>query len=157
MRLLEIKLASGATREFVYILDHPSNVLCEIMALDENHFLVIERDGKSGTDAKFKRIMLIDLLEASDVTGHASLRTGLPSGVKPVRKEAFIDLLDPRFGLAGAKFPAKIEGLALGPNLPDGRQLLLVTSDNDFKAAESTLIHAFAIHFPAARKPGAPK
>ena len=46
----------------------------------------------------------------------------------------FIDLLEPAFGLnlndANA-IAEKIEGLAWGPDLPDGRHLLYVISDND--------------------------
>jgi len=57
----------------------------------------------------------------------------------------FLDLLDPAFGLAGSGFPEKIEGLAFGPDLPDGRHLLLVTSDNDFFANQDSKIFAFAI------------
>jgi hypothetical protein len=71
--------------------------------------------------------------------------TGLPAGVKAVTKELFLDLLDPAFGLAGKNSPEKIEGLAFGPDLPDGRHLLLVTTDNDMKADEPTYFFAFAI------------
>jgi hypothetical protein len=35
--------------------------------------------------------------------------------------------------------------MAFGPDLPDGRKLLLVTSDNDFQAKVPTWIYAFAI------------
>jgi hypothetical protein len=69
----------------------------------------------------------------------------LPQGVRAVRKSELCDLLDPRFHLAGPKFPAKIEGLAFGPDLPDGRRLLLVTTDNDLKADVDSWIWAFAI------------
>jgi hypothetical protein len=62
-----------------------------------------------------------------------------------VEKQLFLDLLDPRHGLAGPDFPGKVEGLAFGPDLPDGRRLLIVTSDNDFKAEQPTWIFAFAI------------
>ena len=66
----------------------------------------------------------------------------------PVRKRVLIDLLDPAFGLAGARFPEKIEGLAFGPNLADGRRLLVVASDNDFDAAEPIRFWFFAVPAP---------
>jgi hypothetical protein len=47
-----------------------------------------------------------------------------------VKKELFIDLLDPALNLAPT-IPEKLEGLAWGPDLPDGRHVLYVTSDND--------------------------
>jgi hypothetical protein len=39
----------------------------------------------------------------------------------------------------------KIEGMAWGPDLPDGRHVLYVTSDNDLNTANPTQIYAFAI------------
>ncbi|MBS0641298.1 MAG: PEP-CTERM sorting domain-containing protein, partial [Proteobacteria bacterium] len=51
---------------------------------------------------------------------------------------------DPSFGLAGDAFPEKIEGLAFGPDLADGRHILFVTSDNDFLDTP-THVYAFAI------------
>ena len=41
--------------------------------------------------------------------------------------------------------PEKIEGLAFGPDLEDGRRLLLVTSDNDFVSQNPSYIYAFAV------------
>jgi phytase-like protein len=70
----------------------------------------------------------------------------------PLSKAVFLNLLDPAFGLAGATFPEKIEGLAWGPDLPNGDHLLLVTSDNDFGATNPSRIFAFGI--PAADLPG---
>jgi hypothetical protein len=57
----------------------------------------------------------------------------------------FIDLLAPEYGLAGEGFPEKIEGLAFGPDLPDGRHVLYVTSDNDLSSTKPTWFYAFAI------------
>jgi hypothetical protein len=65
--------------------------------------------------------------------------------VKPVRKLLFLDLLDPRFGLAGPACAEKQEGLAFGPNLPDGRRLLIVVADNDLRAERPILFHGFAV------------
>ena len=41
--------------------------------------------------------------------------------------------------------PEKLEGLAWGPDLPDGRHLLYVFSDNDLNPDIPTYIFAFAI------------
>jgi len=61
-----------------------------------------------------------------------------------VTKAAFVDLLDTAFGLKGNTFPEKIEGLAFGPDLADGRHTLIVTNDNDFLAAPNNF-YVFAI------------
>ena len=68
----------------------------------------------------------------------------LPAGVTPVSKQLFINLLDADLNLA-ATIPEKIEGLAWGPDLPDGRHLLYVISDNDLNPSLATQIYAFAI------------
>lgn len=106
----------------------------------------MERDGRAGASAAFKQIFKIDIANATDIRAVKQLpASGIPAGVTPVDKQAFINLLDPAFGLAGASFPEKIEGLAFGPNLPDGRHLLIVTNDNDFNANQDSKFFAFAI------------
>src|SRR6185369_11789411 len=125
----------------------------EILAVNDHQFLVLERDGKAGANAAFKRLFLIDIAGATDVSGITALpSTGIPDGVMAVKKTPFLDLLDPAFGLAGATFPEKIEGLAFGPDLPDGRHTLVVTSDNDFIAGNASKLFVFAID--AAALPG---
>lgn len=114
--------------------------------MNDHEFLVDERDSKGGKQAQVKKLFLIDLEGASDVSGRDTLpKDSLPEGVVPVKKKLFLDLLEERHHLAGPDFPAKIEGLAFGPDLPDGRHLLIITSDNDLKANEPTWIYAFAI------------
>jgi len=145
-RILEIDLATGATREFVFQLDDRSNGVNEIVAINDHEFLVIERDGRVGSNAQTKKIFWIDINGATDVSGIAALpQTGLPAGVTAVSKSLLIDMLDPAFNLAGAGFPEKIEALAFGPDLLDGRHLLLVLNDNDFMASVASNFYAFAI------------
>ena len=68
----------------------------------------------------------------------------LPAEIVPVHKALFIDLLDPVFNLAPT-IAEKIEGLAWGPELGDGRHVLYVMSDNDLNPSLATQIYAFAI------------
>jgi hypothetical protein len=153
-RLLEIDLKTDATREFVYHLERHQNKLSEILAAPDGRFLVIERDGETAEHAAFKRIMAIDLKNATDTSAVESFPAkAIPAGVRPVNKTTFIDLLDPRFGLAGRQCPEKQEGLAWGPTLPDGRSLLWICVDNDFKPASPNLFYAFAVrHLAVASK-----
>lgn len=145
-RLLSIDPASGEMHEYVYILDKPSYGVSEILAIDEQRFLVLERDGEGGEQAACKKIYEIDLAGASDVSRQEKLPAGeLPSDIRPAKKSLLVDLLEPRFGLKGSHCPEKIEGLAFGPNLPDGRRLLVVAIDNDFKAEQPILFYLFAV------------
>jgi len=140
-RLLEVELKTGKMREFVYKLESAANGISEILAVNDHEFLVLERDSKGGKEAEFKRIIRIDLSGATDVGG----ATELPKKALPVKKQVLIDLLDPKFKIAGAECPEKFEGLAFGPDLPNGQRLLLVTADNDFLAVQPILVYAFAI------------
>lgn len=137
--------SGGETWQYVYPLTDESMGVSEVLAIDENRFLVIERDSLAGSKAVNKHIYLASTLGASDVSNVASLASGLPDGVKPIRKRLFIDLLAPEFGLCGDQAPEKPEGIAWGPTLADGRKLLIVCYDNDFVMTNETLFLAFAI------------
>lgn len=151
-RILKIDLATGVTREYVYVLDaiNRGQGVSEILAINDHEFLVVERDNRSNLQSPpqaptRKTIYKIDLAGATDVSGIESLPAGaLPAGVVPASKTLFIDLLDTDFNLA-ATIAEKIEGLAWGPDLSDGRHVLYVVSDNDLNPNLATQIYAFAI------------
>lgn len=136
VRILAVDLETGTTKEYVYQLANKDYGVSEIVAINDHEFLVVERDGKAGSNAKFKQIVHIDITGATDVSTIASLpKTGLPAGVVPVTKTGFLDLLNPLYNLAGSDFPEKIEGIAFGPDFLDGNTLmhtLVVVNDNDF-------------------------
>ena len=151
-RILKVDLVTGETHEYVYVVDaiNRGQGVCELLAINDHEFLVVERDNRSNLQSPpqaptRKTIYKINLNGATDVSGTESLPAGaLPVGVTPVSKELFINLLDPVFNLAGT-IPEKIEGLAWGPDLADGRHLLYVISDNDLNPSLATQIYAFAI------------
>lgn len=151
-RILKIDLRTGETHQYVYVLDaiNRGQGVSEILAINDHQFLVLERDNRSNLQSPpqaptRKTIYAIDLAGATNVSGIASLPAGaLPAGVVPASKALFIDLLDPAFGLAPT-IAEKIEGLAWGPDLEDGRHVLYVISDNDLSPGLATQIYAFAI------------
>jgi len=147
-RILKIDLASGTTQEFVYPLSDKSYTVSEMVAINDHEFLVDERDGNGGTSAVKKTFYKIDITGATDVSGVASLpASGAISGVTAVTKSAspFLDMLNPAFGLVGTSFPEKIEGIAFGPDLPDGRHTLVITNDNDFIPGNPNIFFVFAV------------
>jgi hypothetical protein len=145
-RLLELDLGKSKSREFVYPLDDPANGVSEILAVNDHEFLVLERDSRAGQDAKAKKVYRIDLAAATDVSRVDALPAlRLPADIVPVKKTLFLDLLAPAYKIAGNDCPEKFEGLAFGPDLPDGRRLLLVTADNDFVATAPFRVYAFAV------------
>ena len=113
--------------------------------MDDGQFLVIERDGKEGKEATAKRIYQVDLRGATPIEGGECLPANGLSADACVKKRLLIDLLDPKFELAGEKFPQKVEGLSFGPTLPDGRRLLVVCTDNDFLSDKASWFYFFAV------------
>ena len=145
-RIVEIDVDTGDVREFLYRMDDRGNGLSEIVALNDQEFLVLERDGRAGAAARFKKIFKIDIAGATDIRAVKQLPVStIPAGIVPVAKSLFIDMLDPAYGLAGATFPEKLEGLTFGPDLDDGRHLFIVTNDNDFIQSQPSRFFAFAI------------
>lgn len=148
IRILEVIIKgpqTGTTRELVYQLEKGSNGVSEILALSDHDLLVLERDGEVGREAVWRRLYTIDISKATDVTAVDSLpREDLPAEITPVAKTQFLDLCDERFGLVGKNMPEKIEGLALGPVLPDGRRTLIVTVDNDLREDVDNIVWVFA-------------
>jgi hypothetical protein len=154
-RILTIDVPSGATHEYVYRIEaaNRGQGVSEILAINNHQFLVIERDNRSWLSAEpqaptRKWIYKIDVAGATDVSDKILPTGALPAGIVPAQKTLFINLLDPDFGLQNNDARAiaeKIEGLSWGPDLPDGRHLLYVISDNDLVPTNPTQIFAFAI------------
>ncbi len=146
LRLVDIELSSGTSRQFAYVAENAKNGISELLAVNTEDYLVLERDGEAGHKAQTKRIYRVSTKDATDISSLTSLPgDALPENVVPVRKTLLLDLLDPRWGLAGPECPEKWEGLAFGPTLSDGRRLLWIATDNDYVAETPTQFHAFAI------------
>lgn len=102
-----------------------STGVSEILALDDHRVLVVERSFSAGVGNRV-RLFVADLRSGDDVTGAASL----PGGVRPVDKRLIADVAD-----LGVE-PDNLEGLAVGPELADGRPALVLVSDNNFQPTE---------------------
>jgi hypothetical protein len=136
LRMALIDIASGRTvHEYGYLLTTGSGV-SDIVALNNHEFLVDERDGKGlgdGSKAKVKQIFKIDINKATDITG----MDGNTAATVAVPKTLFLDIVKVLGdnGVTSAQVPAKIEGLALGPDVrQNGKAIhtLWVANDNDF-------------------------
>jgi hypothetical protein len=121
--------------EHAYPLDlEPSGALIngvsEILVLDRNgHFLSVER----AFGLKGFRLRLYQLATggATDTSAMVSLPGDL-EGLSPIRKRLVLDFSD---------LPVEatnLEGMTLGPRLPDGSQSLILVSDNNFQPEQDT-------------------
>jgi hypothetical protein len=141
---------SQAPKQYMYQLDSKATPISELVAVNDHQFLVDERDGVSGA-AGIKKLYEIDLNQATAPTDLATSAysgttasnglpaSGVPAGVTPFNKTLFANIGSILNSAPASPFvpgtgglPDKIEGYAWGPDLPDGRHLLLATNDNDF-------------------------
>ncbi len=145
-RLVSIDIASGATHEYAYELTNIGTAskpkyptISDIVAVNAHQLLVDERDGKGlgdNSSAAFKKIHLVDLAgatEVSGISGDANL-----SGTA-VPKSVFLDVVAVlgAHGIANTDIPAKLEGLAFGPDVTlagASYHTLVLANDNDFIA-----------------------
>ncbi|MCL0036949.1 esterase-like activity of phytase family protein [Thermodesulfovibrionales bacterium] len=57
----DLKAEEFTGRKFFYRVEDPKYAIGELVAIDENRFLVIERDGKQGEAARLKKLFEIDI------------------------------------------------------------------------------------------------
>ncbi len=161
VRLLFFDVASGKTRQSVYLLDEPKIGISDIVALSDTTFLVIERDKKFPGDAdepsRVKRVYRIGTREASDVSDPSDSDSGLlvdgktleqlseeelrAAAIQPITKTLVVDLL----ALPGGYAHDKPEGLAL-----IGDRWLAISNDNDFGIDDDGEGHIVPKKLPAA-------
>jgi hypothetical protein len=132
--------------QFFYLAEAAQGV-ADLVALSATDLLVLERGFLPGI-GNTVRIFRVSTADANDVTDRESLAT---PGSAPLSKTLLVDLATCPTGTARtpAQQPTPLldsfEGLALGPRLADGRQTLLLISDNNFGRDQVTRIVALAI------------
>lgn len=151
IRVITFDIASGATKQYVYLMENSSLTGCsEIAAISATTFLAIERDGNYGGDATkpstFKRIYKFDLAGATDISDPANsdsgkLYNGLTveqlknkaglqnAGVVPVTKTLVLNLLT---DISPIYPHDKAEGIAL-----IGSNRLAISNDDDFGVVDN--------------------
>lgn len=157
-RIVTIDIKTGNTHECAYQLDTGTKTtISDILAVNDHEFLVDERDSKGradtvGSKAGFKRLYIIDLQFAHDVsgiTGFTGTASAPVANIAPyaVTKTLFLDIvnaLTTEGGFDPTQIPAKLEGTAFGPDVTytDSttrqsvtKHTLFVANDNDFLAA----------------------
>lgn len=134
--------------EFYYQAD-PGLGVAEIVAISDSELLVLERGFQAGVGNTI-RIYRVSLDGATDVSGVDSLATSV---VEPLQKELLVDLADcPPGGATTAPGAVQanplldnFEALTLGPVLPDGRQSLVLVSDDNFGSGQTTRVVVLAV------------
>ena len=155
-RILKYNLTTGQPeQEFVYLTDpvavpavpetgFNTNGLVELLALDNRGtLLALERSFSAGAPGTGNTIKLYEvrLNGATDISGINSLSAININTIRPVEKRLLLnfDSLGLPTGLDN------VEGMTLGPVLPNGQQSLVLVSDNNFSATQFTQILAFGV------------
>jgi hypothetical protein len=157
-RILKYNLITGRPeQEFLYNVEpvpfgpNPAggfntNGLVDLLALDNNgKFLALERSFATGgfplPTSNTIKLFEIDLSNATDISAIQNLTTNGLAGISAAQKTLLLDFntLNLPTGLDN------VEGLAFGPRLANGRQSLVLVSDNNFSATQFTQILAFGV------------
>lgn len=153
-RLTRLERNGGMVAQYAYRLDRVQGVaapgrfadngLSEILAVDAQRLLVLERSGVQGADGRFAyhiRLYLAELAGATDVSGLASLAG---QGYQTLNKRLLLDL-----DAAGLAHVDNLEGMSWGPVLANGHRSLVIISDDNFSPDQVTQLLAFEV-LPAA-------
>ncbi|MGI0489010.1 esterase-like activity of phytase family protein [Pantanalinema rosaneae CENA516] len=110
--------------------------LTELLAIDQGgHFLSLERS--FGTQGFQVKLFQIAMGSATDTSRIDSFKGS--SNIEPVQKKLLLDL-----NQLGIRLD-NLEGMTLGPRLPDGSQSLILVSDNNFNALQITQLLLFRL------------
>ena len=151
-RILRYNLATGSLdAQYVYSTDPIAeppvpptqfavNGLVELLPFNDQFMLSIERSFSVGAPGTGNTIKLYSVAfpGADDVDGLDTIAPVLGS-IRPVRKTLLLDLRALGIPLDN------VEGMTIGPSLPDGRRSLLLVSDNNFAASQFTQFLLFAL------------
>ena len=150
-RIMRYDLQTGKLdRQWVYWTDpvlEPSSIfsvngLVELLPLNNEFLISMERSFSVGGTATGTgnsiKLYKVALPGATDVKGIDSL-DGRLDALRPARKTLLFDLDTLGIPLDN------VEGMTLGPTLPDGRRAVVLVSDNNFAASQFTQFLLFAL------------
>lgn len=161
LRIVVIDVRHHTTRQYAYLMDDASYGASEIEAVSPTQFLVDERDGKFSGDPSGpsvqKKLYLIDVSNATDISDPANTPNGLTIGGKtieqmsdadlaanhitPVSKTLAVDLL--KWGYTHDK--------AEGVVLLDGGRTIGVSNDDDFGVTDDGKGHLLQKLLPSGK------
>jgi 3-phytase len=149
-RILRYNLRTGRLeRQWVYVTDPVAeppvpttqfsvNGIVELLPLNKEFLIAMERSFSVGAPGTGNTIRLygVALPGATNVNGADSIQG---RRVRPARKTLLLDLKELGIPLDN------VEGLTFGPRLRDGRQTLVLVSDNNFATNQFTQFLLFAL------------
>jgi hypothetical protein len=113
------------------------NGISDIMYIGNNKLMVIERAYSQGRRPSDVRVYIADMNRAEDISSNTSLVK--QPATKPVQKKLLFD-----FSSIGS-LVFNIEGVTIGPRLPNGHQSLVFVVDNNFDKSQVSQFWLFEI------------
>lgn len=150
-RILQYNLVSGQPeKEYLYVTDAIADVpnpptgfadngLVDLLAIDNRGtLLAVERSFAEGVGNTIKiyEVSLQGATDISTIDSLASLSEAELAALRPASKRLVLNLND----LDLPTGTDNIEGITFGPKLADGRQSIVLVSDNNFNPAQFTQI-----------------
>lgn len=157
LRILEIEIGSGDTRQFAYRLHGLGHRIDDLLMSPDGALLLLEQDEAVGTIEPFKRVIRVDFNDASDVGPFVSL-TDRPqdAAFQPVRSSEYLNIADVLQEQGGYRFRWPIQGMAFLPNRTPGEEVIVLSTDNKFESTVPTYLFAVKVErFQAPNRPGA--
>jgi len=111
-----------------YPMNNPSHAIGEMTAINDDEFLVIERDGGQGEDAAFKRVYKVNLTEVGE-DGHALTKTLVADLLAIYDADG---LTQPETGTVGYGPVFKFPFVTIESVYPLDANTLLVINDNNY-------------------------
>jgi hypothetical protein len=122
------------------------NGVSEVLALDDNRLLVLERSGVEGSDGIWTLYIRLYLADVGDATDIAEIPALAAAQYRPMTKRLLLDLSKlPELGSPALPKLDNIEGASFGPALPNGHRSLVLVSDNNFNPHQITQFLAFEV------------
>jgi hypothetical protein len=112
------------------------NGVSDILAINDHQLLVLERSFSTGRKSCTIKVFLAETGTAEDISTVPSITNG-PS--RPISKKLLLNM--DSLGI----YIDNVEGVTLGPRLPNGHQTLIFVVDNNFSADEITQFLLFEI------------
>jgi T5SS/PEP-CTERM-associated repeat protein len=152
-RIVKINVTNGEIAQYAYNNQvGGTNPSSEILAINNNEFLVLERDSKGlgeSNAAVVKDLIKINLTGATNVTdlsGSAALASNAVTGT------VFLDIVSAMnaFGITSSNIPAKLESIAWGQDMVingTNTHILYMGNDNDFTVSSSgpSVVYVFGV------------
>jgi hypothetical protein len=157
-RIIQYNLASGQPeKEYLYNADPIAKAaipptgasdsgLVDLLAIDNRGtFLALERSFAvgQGNTIKIYEVKLPGVTDISAIESLTSLTAAQLQAIVPAQKRLLLNLDSLKLPNSDGNHPTgtdNIEGIAFGPKLADGRQSIVLVSDNNFSATQFTQI-----------------